>query len=227
MQKLLVIALALVVVLAANNADKRYEKDFKYNNVGHIEHNIVESKKSDKIIVPPKNGVTTGEIDAIIETIDKFITLGEKIYSIVEKGKPVTNLNTAKLSVIPEGLTSWMDLEGWRGPSSVTYSITYKNLYGFQVVKLEYQIQTQYGGSLDGHGHFIHEARVVPQTVDVSWGWSCSVDVEITDPVNRGTKSDPNPQIIAHVKYNVGTVLSSSTHTYSYAIDGYGNISEV
>ena len=64
-----------------------------------------------------KNDKTLGEV---ILTIEKLIALGTKIYEIIKKGKPVTNLSFAKpVSVLPDSEdpnTAFSQMSGWSMP---------------------------------------------------------------------------------------------------------------
>ena len=75
-----------------------------------------------------------------LEGIDwnTIIAIGEKIWQIVEANKPVVNVTTQVVHALPRGLVCWSDLEHWHAPVVKAYEVSYKNGFGYEVVKFRF-----------------------------------------------------------------------------------------
>lgn len=167
-------------------------------------------------------------IGEVIATANEIIALGERIYEIVKKGKPVVNLSYAPISVLPKDKQGQpvdvMDMENWSLPVGKKMRMVYKNLYGSEVVVFEYTVMYSYGGSLDGKGAFITAAQVVPNDVSVSWGYSLNATMKLVGLQNHGSKANPVAGAVMSINYRVETVLKTMESTDSYHITGRGQL---
>ncbi|MBY0518295.1 MAG: hypothetical protein K2P81_15400 [Bacteriovoracaceae bacterium] len=179
----------------------------------------------------PVEGSVRGEkatIGEVIQIANDVIALGEKIYAIVKKGKPVLNMQYAPISVLPKTAAGQpvdvMDMEGWSIPVSRKIRMVYKNLYGAEVVVFSYTVVYSYGGSMDGKGAFITAAQVVPHDVSVSWGYELNAVMKLVGLQNHGTKANPIAGAIISINYKVETVLKTIETNDSYHITGKGQL---
>ena len=79
----------------------------------------------------------------VIMVVDQLIALGKKIWVIIEAGRPVVNTNLPVVHVLPREAGqdgSLYDLSGWNAPKAIGYRVTYKNLYGMEVIAFTYSI---------------------------------------------------------------------------------------
>lgn len=157
--------------------------------------------------------------------VDKVINIGNKIWNVIEKGRPVANYRQKKATATPENISNWQQLEGWSNPQSRAYQIIYKNIYGIEVVKIVYRIIFLTGGSYKGQGKYIGYVSVEPQQVSVLYGWSLDMQASVENVFNKGTVWNPLAGMILTVKWNVKTVLNDEQQSQSYNIDGLGNFS--
>ena len=51
-------------------------------------------------------------------------------------------------------------MEGWSKPLHRKFKITYKNLYGVEVVSFVYGVSMQYGGTYNGTGSYVLGANI-------------------------------------------------------------------
>jgi len=63
-------------------------------------------------------------------SLDEIVNIGKKVWDIVEKNQPSLDISTSSASAMPNGITDWKQMGGWRDPVSKAYRITYENLYG-------------------------------------------------------------------------------------------------
>src|SRR5690606_11960017 len=143
----------------------------------------------------------------------------------------VVNLNYAPISVLPKlpngQAAEAMDLEGWSLPVARKVRMTYKNLYGMNVVTFDYKIIFAYGGSQDGKGAYITAAQVVPSDVSVAWGYTLNATMKLVGLQNHGTKASPVAGAVVSLNYRVETVLKTIDTTDTYHMTGKGQLREL
>jgi hypothetical protein len=148
-------------------------------------------------------------------SLDTILTVGEKVWSLIEAGKPVVNLNMPPaVAALPRGLQCWTDLEGWQPTHTETYEVSYKNGFGMEVVKFQFRLAYTPGGSIGGHGKYLANVSVVPAQVNVLWGYSFDAGVTVADAVNLGTSVDPVAGMQLTVNWTVKTVVKDSVNSY-------------
>lgn len=171
----------------------------------------------------PGPGAGPGETDHVKE-IEKIINLGEKIWKIIEANRPVVDSPTKSASALPNTVKSGIELENWQLPKARAYRISYTNWYGLTVVDYTFRIVYTYGGSLDGTGKYLNNISVVPSNLEVSWGYSFKSEVEVADPVNLGTKTNPVAGVELRVIWKVDTVMKHQTKSLDLFIEGDGKM---
>jgi hypothetical protein len=166
-------------------------------------------------------------VAAFSAELDAIINIGQKIWTIVEKGQPVVNAQLNSASAMPDGIHDWKELTGWKQPRSASYRVHYTNLFNMNVVDFTYRVLFTYGGSLNGQGRFVTGATIVPAQLDVAWGYSFKSVVEIPTVINMGSKENPVAGIQMNVNWVVGTVLKHSESRSSYFVDGNGTLKQM
>ncbi len=166
-------------------------------------------------------------LDQVDLIVDKIINIGQKIWNIIEKGRPIANYSSSKATALPANTTRWDQLESWRAPRSKVVSVAYKNAYGFEVVRFTYRIVLLYGGSVKGIGKYIGYATVEPLKITTAYMYSFNAKTEVTAVYNMGTSPNPLAGMILNINWTVETVLKKSTTTHTFTLDGLGNIAPV
>lgn len=166
----------------------------------------------------------------VIVVIDKLIAIGERVWKIVEAGKPVLNIDgiTPSVSILPRGLAdsgSLYNMFGWREPIIKTYRVAYKNYYGVNVIDFTFSVIMQYGGTDGKGGIYISGLSIVPDQVSVSWGWSFNAQTRLINISNRGTATNPIAAAMMELGYTVGSPLSSLAKKIRFFVDANGKIS--
>jgi hypothetical protein len=107
-------------------------------------------------------------IDQADVILDKIINMGRKVWTIIEKNKAVANVNVNSASALPAGAKDWLGFENWQTPAAKTFTISYKNLYGINVVTFTYTVVYTYGGSYQGKGQYLTQITIIPNNIYVA-----------------------------------------------------------
>ncbi len=161
--------------------------------------------------------------------IEKIINIAEKIWAIIERNAPVVNINTQYATAVPEGITSWTHLQGWSRPRTYTYGFYAENLYGVTVLDVKYKVAYSYGGNYRGKGKYLTGVTVIPEKVDLAWGYKFSMKAQVPDStvVNVGTHTDPKAAMQLKLNWTISTAIKSSDGTSVYYIEGDGGFAEI
>lgn len=195
------------------------------------EKHLIHTPLLDLPGMPNKSGqVDTENVGKVISLGRELVALGEDIYRLVQKGKPVNKTSYAPISVVPrtsDGYVDILDTEGWKMPTKATYQVTYQNLYGMDVVKFRYSVIFSYGGSYMGKGAYITAAQVVPESVETLFGFTFTATMKLSGIQNHGTKENPVAGAILAMEHTVETVMKASLETSSFHITGRGGFKEL
>lgn len=161
--------------------------------------------------------------------IEKIINIAEKIWAIIEKNAPVVNINTQYATAVPDGITAWTQLQSWSRPRTYTYGFYAENLYGVTVLDVQYKVAYTYGGNYNGKGKYLTGVTVIPEKVDLAWGYKFSMKAQVPDStvVNVGTHADPKAAMQLKLNWTISTAVKSSNGTSVYYIEGDGGFSEI
>ena len=183
-----------------------------------VEVQIIPDRSEGTPVTLSKKTREEGDID-----ITKIINIFKEVWKFIGDNKPVVNAN-AYACAIPKGSNS-DDLAGWRSRYTGKYIMTYKNLYGFEVVKIAYKIQYYYDGSYNGKGHFLTNVLALLDDLYVAWGYTVNSTIEIPENslINVGSKEDPISEMKVLMKYSVSTIVNSSQGTVTCTVTGNGN----
>ncbi len=168
------------------------------------------------------------DLGTVIMSIEKLIALGTKIWEIVKKGKPVTNLSFSKpVSVLPNNenpTTAFNSMSGWSAPTSRKYRIEYTNLLGMNVISFNYTVYFQHSGRYQGKGEYITGLTVKASNVAVSWGFEFNASSELETISNRGSMEDPMAAATVRINYQASSVLRDIQSSESFHVAGNGEI---
>ncbi len=172
----------------------------------------------------PDYGYGYGSDNKALQVIEVF----NKVWAIIEKNKPVVNLQSDKFgAALPEiAKSSWYAVGGWKPERNVTIKTTYENGFGMKVVELEYQVKLLYGGNVKGHGLYVASARIIPISVNVMWGYTLDVTVSVPNTFNVRTPENPLAAIGINVQYAIATIINKNIVTDTYQVQGNGLIQD-
>jgi len=172
---------------------------------------------------------TINNVNAVLDTIDKIVNLGQKVWEIIEKNQPLVNINVNYANAVPYGIQHWTQLQGWSKPKTATYRFVAKNLYGIEVVKVTYQLEFRYNGNYQGKGKFLTGVTIEPISVETAWGYNVSLSAEVPDSTiaNVGTHEDPIASMQVQLKWTIHTKLKDSQQKAIYYVRGDGEYGEI
>lgn len=169
-----------------------------------------------------------GDLGAVAmdpSSITAWVTLGKKVWEIVVANKPVVNVSTQKVSVLPQAQTDWRLMSNWSArPFAKTYLIEAKNGYGASVIKHAYTVAFNYGGKYNGKGAFLANATIIPSKVEVAWGYKLNSKVIVGDAVNTGDLDNPVPGINLELQYKIDTVIKHGSGRDNFFVRGNGGV---
>jgi hypothetical protein len=155
--------------------------------------------------------------------IAEIVNTAQEIWIIVEKNKPVVNLSHAYANALPQGIDNWLDMANWQKPKAREFRVSYKNLYGINVVDFTFRLLYTAGGQVQGKGHYLSKVTVLPARLDVAWAYKFEAETVIEDVMNIGSEKDPEAAMRVLVKWQINTPLKHSQHSTSFGVYGKGD----
>ncbi len=171
-----------------------------------------------------------GEVGEVVAVIREMVALGKEIWPIIEKNKPVVNTSLNGLSALPRfdagvdvEYPALFDMTNWWTPGYATYETSFKNLYGFTVVKFRYTVHYQPGGSYNGRGQYLTNVGITADELYVAWGYNVEAKSSLVGLTNKGaSKGSPVAAMVLQLEYTVKTVLNESRNTARFYVAGDG-----
>jgi hypothetical protein len=160
-------------------------------------------------------------------TVQEMMQLGLMFYSLVELNQPRVKANTARLSILPIDPKKWELMSGWTGPHSSKYRVVMKNLLGVTVVNYEFQVVFYANGAFENRGRFLANLQVIPQRVEVAWGYRMDSNFQVADIINMGTKANPIAGAHFEIQYRVHSLLKRIQGVRSFFVRGTSEIGEI
>lgn len=210
----------------SQNLKSSQECEINYLTVGSVKLESISelSPLMNQQIQLPGGGDLLGKINETSVILDAIINVGQKIWTIIEKGQPVVSVQSYSASAMPTGISKWNQLSGWQPTQSQSFKIIYKNLFGMEVVNFTYRVLFNYGGSFNGKGRYISGATIIPANVSVAWGYTFNSSVTIPTVNNAGTTENPVGGIQMNVNWEVETKLKNIKSVSSFYVNGLGRL---
>lgn len=204
--------------------------DKKFNKISSVEVSLISTdvlnQETSTLLynktIPVNPLDVTGKV---IEISRNLVALGEDVYKLVIKGKPSNKTDYTPISVIPKingEPVDLLDTENWKNPIKRTYRISYKNVYGIQVVTFRFSVLFGYGGSYDGKGAYLTGAQIIPEEVNTLFGFDFSATMKLGGIMNQGTRANPVAVAILNLEHTVNSLMVAHTRTDSFMITGRG-----
>ncbi|MGI4992747.1 hypothetical protein ACRXCV_08965 [Halobacteriovorax sp. GFR7] len=172
------------------------------------------------------NEKSSAGLGEVFMTVDKILALGQKIWKIVDAGKPVSSTKFTKpISIIPnmEDVNgTFSSMSHWRAPIVRSFKVAYRNGFGSEVISFVYTVVFQYGGKFEGKGSYITGLFVSASNVSVSWGFNFSASSEIMSIANQGSMDSPVASAVVNINYKASSVLKSIDETDIFYVNGDG-----
>jgi hypothetical protein len=163
----------------------------------------------------------------VIGVARELVALGEDIYRLVQKGRPNVTSTYAPLSIVPNEngrAVDPMSLEYMRGPKRQTWTVVYKNIYGMAVVTLRYSAVFNCGGSYNGKGAYITNAQIIPEYINVLFGFDYDVTMRVAGIQNSGSRQDPIAGATLVLSHSARSVMNTRISEEKIFISGRGQL---
>ena len=163
------------------------------------------------------------DIAAATQVVDGIINIGQKMWDIIQKGKAVMNADFQNsASAIPKSVDCWDKLSNWKMPSVKRYSQSYKNGFGSEVVRFEFDVVYTHGGQYNSKGQYLMNVQVHPKRIHVAWGFNLDAKVNIPSIVNMGSEDDPVAGMQVDVNWQTSSAFVEHMDSASVFIQGNG-----
>ncbi|MCC2678922.1 MAG: hypothetical protein K0R29_1498 [Pseudobdellovibrio sp.] len=169
-------------------------------------------------------GATLTAVDVIV---DKVINIGTKVWNVLEKGRATYNYQNQQANALPQGARRWNQLQNWRQPTSKVYSVTGKNVFGYEILRFDYRVILLAGGDVGGVGRYIGYATVHPMEVNIPYLTNFDVGVRVDSVYNTGTARNPVAGMVMNISIRATSVVPLMPIRelgHSLVLDGNGNI---
>ena len=160
-----------------------------------------------------------GDLSEATVIVDQIINLGQKIWTIIEKGKPVQDVSYHYANALPRGAAA-TDLEGFSDLQHKSWRMYGTNGFGMTVYDLTYTVVHRYGGSYNGVGKYLDAVTVLPSDVSTLWGYTTNLAMGNVDTVNVGTKASPVGSLLMDLNFKVSTVIKTSEYHKVFDLRG-------
>lgn len=184
--------------------------------------NVVEevATPSDFLDAMEEAELKTSPTDNAAVTIANVINIGEKVWTIIEKNKPVVDIRYTYANALPEGVKSSRELERFSDLQARSFRTYGKNWFNATVYDVTYTVIHRYNGSYQGRGRYLENVTILPSNVSALWGYKVNMDVGNVSTVNVGTAADPVASILMEMNFGVSTVIKSHHRRSVYQFRG-------
>ncbi len=215
--------------LSAAHADFSYVNVQKNDPAFNISSYTISEIETPVTLYPMIELPAVGNpIGDIITSIDSIIAIGQRIWKIVDAGRPVITTKIAPMiSVLPhlEGENPTLNqMATWSAPKVKSFRVSFKNGYNSEVVGFTYTIYFQFNGSYKNTGKYITNLKVQASEINVAWGFNFDATSELIGIANVGTMDSPIASATMQISYIVKGLLNESRHTQGFYVDGSGNL---
>lgn len=205
--------------------------DANYLTIGKVQQELIEDSDTPQMCLqsPLQTGRTLNDSQPHLtpEDLTDIVNLGKSIWQVVVDNQPVVDVSTQSASALPGRTSDWRSMQGWKSPRSLTYRMTYKNLYDMTVVDFSYRLLFTYGGNVGGKGQYLTNVTIVPANVNVTWGFKFSATASVPSITNAGTQQSPIAAAELLLSWKVTTVLQHEQTSSSYYVRGDGYFQEL
>ncbi len=179
-----------IVVLTACGTQNPYEYRFETRELSQAEllqfgYGGLAGEDS----LPPVDSVSVDEIQSQATTVSLVNAAAGIVQKLLVPGESKT-VATLIGQAIPNGVKPF-DLSKGKVGSHV-YEKKLNGVLGFSVVKMHYKIGYQYAANYKGKGAYLTNVKFVPLRVETDVLWSLRAESLSEEPVNSGTKTNPN-----------------------------------
>lgn len=173
------------------------------------------------------------DLGSIIMVVDQLIALGQKIWPIIEAGRPVVTTGFAPaISVLPRtdespDYVALYLMDSWSAPKQRSYLVEYKNGFGSAVISFTYNVSFQHDGQLEGVGRYLTGINVSASRIQVKWGFNFNATSSLVNITNRGPRADPIAAATVKIDYQAKSFMSEIQSSEAFHVTGDGELIQV
>jgi hypothetical protein len=173
------------------------------------------------------------DLGSIIMVVDQLIALGERIWPIIEAGRPVVTTGfSPAISVLPQtdespDYVALYLMDSWSAPKQRSYLVEYKNGFGSAVISFTYNVSFQHDGTLEGVGRYLTGLNVSASRIQVKWGFNFNATSSLVNISNRGPRADPIAAATIKIDYQAKSFMSEIQSSEAFHITGTGELTQV
>jgi len=171
----------------------------------------------------------TEQIDAILETTNKAIDTGARIYQIFKDGRGSSTYVPASdpISAVPEGVSS-MDLEFSKSRNHEINLLKGTSNSGLDLYELTVRIDYAYDLKYQGRGKYLKDVTITPSKFYAKAGYELTATVLFSGVSNIRSSANPIPRLKFTVNYKVNapTLIygGDRDETVIIYVDGTGHV---
>lgn len=149
-----------------------------------------------------------------------IVNIGRMIWQLIVNNQPYIHTKYMYATAIPSGVDDISALTGFSDMQFRSFRYSGKNVLGKKMFDVTYTLVHQYGGNYKGNGKYLVNTTVVPNKVDVLWGYTMNVAVENVSAMNVGTMESPVGGLTLEVAFQLETVIRKLHYRNLYAFRG-------
>lgn len=224
---------ALFSFFTVNASEKIHaDRHDPYFDIVSVDVQEVEPDYSKVYEVAPTDRAEKSELGAVIMQARELIAFGKEVWQIIEAGRPVSNHTAmSTITVLPKkedgSAVEPLDMENWQLPSAKSYSVSYKNGFGMNVISFTYTVIFQYGGSFNGKGKYLTGVNVMADDISVAWGFNFEAQSQLVSITNVGSAANPVAAATLTIKYRAKSVIRDISSSETFFVTGSGRVGQL
>lgn len=159
--------------------------------------------------------------------LHQIVNLGNKIWRMMEKNRPVVNFKVNMANALPQGIDSPTQLQAWSAPNSRTFQVSYNNGFGRSVVDFSFRVLYVHGGNYKGKGKYLSQLSILPDLIHARAGFTVNAAVDASWVGNVGTEENPMAGAHMDLRWSVSSLLHHYESSATFSMQGDGAFLDV
>jgi hypothetical protein len=162
----------------------------------------------------------------IIGTIilDALVNIGKSVWNVIQAGRPKVNLDTDVASAVPQGISSWAELDSWKDPVAKLYRTQLLSVNQKSLGDVYYRLVFTYGGGYRGAGKYLTNVTIMPAQLSVPYLREFYAQTKVTELINHGTKDNPIAGMSLVLSWGIESVFNKTIQSISLHVRGDGKV---
>lgn len=156
--------------------------------------------------------------------ISALINLGQYAWDLIVDGDPKVDFQNNSASAVPQGITNWTQLQGWKDPVSKLYEVDLMENATDSLGKIYFRLVFEAGGNYQGKGKYLANVTVIPAQITIPTRRDFFARTQVVQIVNQGTPTNPIAGMTIVLQWGLsGTIFHSPTvQTIGFHVRGDG-----